>query len=108
MRRQLKQVTAALAWATSPDAKTKPFTEFVGKFGDGKYNGNTFTPMKELGPELTAALSGAKPGDVIGPIRLQDGTYLINLVDVQDSGDTYVRASPILLRTNGKNDDPVK
>lgn len=108
IQRRLKQVTDALAAATTPDAKTKTFMEFVGKFGNGKYNGNAFTPMKELGPELTAALSGAKPGDVIGPIRLQDGTYLINLVDVQDSGETYVRASHILLRTNGKNDDSVK
>lgn len=104
---RLKTVTEAIGRATTAD-KVKVFEEFVTKYGAGKYNGNDYTPMQELGPELQGALAGAMPGIVIGPVRLEDGNYMINVVDIKDSGEVFVKASHILFRTGGANDDSVK
>jgi peptidyl-prolyl cis-trans isomerase D len=108
MNKRLKTVSDALARAASPSAKDTVFESFVNQYGSGKYPGTAYTPLQELSPELQNALQGAQPGTVIGPIRLADGGYLINVVDVKDSGDTYVKASHILLRTGTSNDDSVK
>jgi parvulin-like peptidyl-prolyl isomerase len=108
MNRRLKTITDALAHATSPAAKDSVFQMYVNQYGSGKYPGNAYTPLQEISPELMNALQGAQPGAIIGPTRLSDGSYLIDVVETKDSGEVYVKASHILLRTGNGNDDSVK
>jgi peptidylprolyl isomerase/peptidyl-prolyl cis-trans isomerase D len=107
VRKRLTTVTTALGRTNDPRAKDSIFAGFVDTYGAGSYNGSSYTPLQELSPELQNALQGATKGQVIGPVRLTDGTYLINVVDIQDSGETYVKAQHILLRT-APNDDSVR
>jgi parvulin-like peptidyl-prolyl isomerase len=107
IRRKLTTVTSALSRTSDPNAKDSIFASFVDQYGAGKYNGSSYTPLQELSPELQNALQGATKGQVIGPVRMSDGTYLINVVDVQDSGETYVKAQHILFRS-ATNDDSVR
>ncbi len=108
MSNRLKAVTDGINRAATPEEKTKAFEQFATKYGSGTYNGVEYTPLQQLSPELQTALANAVPGSVIGPVRLADGSYMINVVDVKDSGEVYVKASHILLRTGGANDDSVK
>lgn len=107
VRRRLDAVTTALGRTAEPSAKDSIFADFVDQYGAGRYNGTTAVPLHEMSPELQNAVAGAKDGDVIGPVRMSDGTYLINVVDVQDSGETYVKAQHILFRTEGADADSV-
>lgn len=106
--KRLRTVSEALGRGSTPALKDSIFESYVNQYGSANYSGNAYTPMHELSPELQSALLGATPGSVIGPVRLGDGTYLINVSDVKDSGDVYVKASHILLRTGTSNDDSVK
>ncbi len=108
MTRRLRTVTEALQRSTTSQAKDSVFQSFVDQFGSGKYNGSAYTPLQDLSPELQSALQGSEPGAVIGPVRLADGTYLVNVVDAKDSGEVFVKAQHILLRTTGTNDDSVR
>ncbi|MBS1912530.1 MAG: peptidylprolyl isomerase [Bacteroidetes bacterium] len=105
---KLKNALQRLNEATTPDAKSAAFAELASKFGAGKFAGSEYTPLQKLAPDLQAAISGAQPGAVIGPIRLDDGSYLVNVIDIKDTGETFVRAQHILFKTDGKNDDSVK
>jgi peptidyl-prolyl cis-trans isomerase D len=107
IKRKLTTVTTALGRTADPRAKDSIFAGFVDQYGAGRYNGANYVPLQELTPELQNALQGTKSGDVIGPVRMSDGTYLINVVDVRDSGETYLKAQHILLRT-AANDDSVR
>jgi parvulin-like peptidyl-prolyl isomerase len=109
IKRRLTTVQDALNHETDPAKKDSLFAGFVDQFGSGKYNGSTYTPLQELTPEMQSTLQTAKKGDILGPVRLQDGTFLIDLVDVKDSGEVYVKAQHILLKTGpGINEDSVK
>jgi peptidyl-prolyl cis-trans isomerase D len=107
VKKKLNNVTTALGRTNDPRAKDSIFESFVNTYGAGRYNGSSYVPLQELTPELQNALQGATAGSVIGPVRLTDGTYLINVVDVQDSGEAYVKAQHILLRS-ATNDDSVR
>lgn len=108
VKRRLDAVTTALSRTAEPRAKDSIFASYVDQYGAGRYNGTSAVPLQEMSPELQNAVSGAKTGDVIGPVRMSDGTYLINVVEVQDSGETYARAQHILLRTEGANEDSIR
>ncbi len=108
VNRRLQTATSSLQKATTPQQKDSIFQSLADQFGAGKYTGAAYTPMQDLSPELQSALQGATPGSVIGPVRLSDGTYLINVADVKDSGEVFVTAQHILLRTTGTGDDSVK
>ncbi len=109
VNKNLKAVTSALATATTSIQKDSVFQDYQARLGSGNYSGANFTPLSEMSPELQSALQGATEGSVIGPVRLSDGNYLINLVAVTDSGEPYVKAQHILLKTGqGANDDSVK
>lgn len=105
----LRDAMSALAKAGEPATKTKVFEDLATKMTPGKYDGLKYTPLQEISPELQSALQGAAPGTVLGPIRLNDGNYLIDVIDFKDSGETYVKAQHILLRTTPTgNNDSVK
>lgn len=109
INKRMRTVLEGLGKASTPAAKDTLFGEYVSQYGSGTYNGATYAPLQEIAPELQSALQTAKPGDIIGPLRTDAGTTLVNVVDVRDSGETYVRASHILLRTNPSgNNDSVK
>ena len=106
VNKRMRTVMEGLAKAPSAGAKDTAFASFVSQYGSGQYNGTKYVPLQEIAPELQSALQSAKVGDVIGPLRTEAGTVLVNVADIRDSGETYVRASHILLRTspNGNKD----
>lgn len=106
--RRLKTITESLQRTVSPAARDSLFQAAIDQYGSGQYNGNDYTPLQNLSPELQNAIQGAQPGTVIGPVRLSDGTYLINVADIKDSGEAFVKVQHLLLRTTGTNDDSVK
>lgn len=107
--RRLKTVMEAMSRAATTAAKDSAFADFAQQYGTGQYNGASFTPLQEVDPELQASVAAAAPGTVIGPVHLRGGTTLVEVVDVRDSGETYVKAQHILLRSGqGANDDSLK
>jgi parvulin-like peptidyl-prolyl isomerase len=109
VNKRMRTVLEGLGKATTASAKDSLFANYVSQFGSGQYNGTKYVPLQEIAPELQAALQTAKVGDVIGPLRTEAGTILVNVADIRDSGETYVRASHILMRTNPNgNNDSVK
>jgi len=109
MQKRLNQVVEALARAATPEAKDSVFEGFIEQYHAGKFDGTSFLPFQQLSPEIQASLQGATEGSVIGPIATSDGTILLNVVAIKDSGETFVRAKHILLKTeNVTNEDSVK
>jgi len=106
--RRLRTVNEGLQQVPTLAAKDSLFQGYVDQYGSGRYNGSEYTPLQDLSPELQSALQGATPGAIIGPVRMSEGTFLINVADVKDSGETFVKAQHILLRTTGTNDDSVQ
>lgn len=107
--RRLKQATEDLGRATTPEAKDSAFTKLATQFGYGEYDGANPIPLQDIPAELQTALAGAVPHTVIGPIQLPTGSTMILVKDIVDSGEVYVRAQHILLRTDpGTNEDSVK
>ncbi len=45
-----------------------------------------YLPLDELEPRLAAALKNARPGNTRGPVKLDDGYYLLHLLDRQEAG----------------------
>jgi len=105
--RRLREVSEALAKATTPAARDTVFSEFAARYGNGMYDGTRALTMKDLSPELASALAGSVPGTVIGPILLPTGNSMVLVRDVIDSGETVVKAQHILLRS-AANDDSVR
>jgi len=105
---RLKRVTEALGQAKTEQESDKIFGDFVAQIRNGIYDGVRFTSLKDLPDELRTALADAKQYQIIGPIQLAQGNSLIEVMEISDGGDPSVRASHILLKTTGKNDDSVK
>jgi parvulin-like peptidyl-prolyl isomerase len=108
VQKRLTTVLSAISRASTPALKDSAFQSYVSQYGAGNYDGNRYVPMQELSPEMQNVLAGAGPGDMVGPVRLSDGNYLIQVADVKDSGEVFVKAQHILLRTTGTKDDSVK
>ncbi|MBD3243177.1 MAG: hypothetical protein GF331_21490, partial [Chitinivibrionales bacterium] len=45
-----------------------------------------YVALDELEPRLAAALKNARPGSTRGPVKLDDGYYLLHLLDRQEAG----------------------
>jgi parvulin-like peptidyl-prolyl isomerase len=107
--RRLKTVNETLGKATTPGAKDSAFANLVDQYGAGKYNGKSYTPLQEIDPEIQSSVAAAAPGTIIGPVRTPSGTRLVELVDVKDSGEVYVKAQHILIKLQDKSkEDSVK
>lgn len=108
--RRLKTVMEGLSKATTPGEKDTAFANFTQQYSAGKYNGTSYTPLQEIDPTLQSSVAAATPGTIIGPVHTTEGTTLVEVVDVKDSGDAYVKAQHILIRLEkGKgNEDSVK
>ncbi|MBK8912484.1 MAG: peptidyl-prolyl cis-trans isomerase [Chlorobi bacterium] len=106
---RLGKATEALNRAATTAEKDSVFSELIAQFGPGNYAGTAFTPFQEIPAELQAALQGATPGAVIGPFASPEGTILLNVQDMKDSGEVFVKAQHILLKTEGvSNTDSLK
>ncbi len=108
--KRLTEVTTALQRAVTPTEKDSVFAGFVERYRSRAYDGTKYTSFQELPAEVQAALSGATPGAVIGPVTIGTGTVMLNVVDIKDdTGAAFIRSQHILLKTEGvTNVDSVK
>lgn len=105
IQRKEKAFNDALKLATTPKAKDSLFNEYSNV---GKFDGTSYTPMQEVPQEVQPKLDSAKIGDVIGPVSLPEGSQILLVVDIKDTGESFVRAKHILIKTEGRNDDSCK
>jgi peptidylprolyl isomerase/peptidyl-prolyl cis-trans isomerase D len=108
-QRKLSKISESLTTATTPAAKDSLMGFWIDQWGNGTFKGADFTPMQEIVPELQSQLQGAQPGTIIGPITLADGAHVVQVVETKDSGEAFVKAQHILLKTGeGIKEDSVK
>ncbi len=105
---RLQRVLESVGAVASPSAKDSIFKSYVDRYGAGRYTGEEYTSLADLSPEMQNAVAGSKPGDIIGPIRTGEGTFLLDVVDEKDTGKVHVRAQHILLRTGTGSEDSVR
>lgn len=104
-QRREKTFTDALANMRTPKEKDSLFNEYS---NTGKYDGTTYTPLQDIPKDLQPKLDSAKPGDVFTNVPLEGGNQMILIIDVKDTGETFVRAKHILIKTEGRNEDSCK
>ena len=79
---------------------TASFKTYVDIYSDQPYKLDT-TNLSMIPETARVPLTSAKKGDIIGPILTYQGYIVYRLVDKFRSNDTFVRASHILIRSNG-------
>lgn len=102
--KRLREVSEALARATTAREKDSTFQQFADRYRNGSFEASKDVAVNDLSPELLSALQGAIPGTVIGPIQLPTGNSMVLVKDVHDSGETVLKAQHILLRSDGNED----
>lgn len=98
--RYVEAMQSAQTMADSNEA----FGRLAADFGPRLLTGNSFKPLHELPAEIRDTIAALPEGAIIGPVRLNNGNYFVNLVDVRDSGTLQVKASHILLQSAEEND----
>lgn len=83
---------------------SEAFGRLVNDFGPRLMTGNAFKPLHELPAEVRDTIASLPEGAIIGPVRINNASYFVNLVDVRDSGTLQVKASHILLQSPEEND----
>ncbi|MBI3260033.1 MAG: peptidylprolyl isomerase [Ignavibacteriae bacterium] len=73
------------------------------------YSGKTndFAPIKLIDPVRLALIENAKPHDIVGPIKLSDGTYFFRVDSLRSGEKQLVKSSHILINF-GTNKDSAK
>lgn len=101
---KIERVATALQSATSVEARDTVFSNF---FLD--YNGTTqdYALAKDLDPLKYSYISSVPDHEVVGPVRLVDGTYFFRVDGRRQGENEQVQASHILINF-GDNKDSAK
>jgi peptidyl-prolyl cis-trans isomerase D len=76
------------------------FEEIAASSVDGAPSTDVTFNRGELQPETEAAVFGAKPGDVVGPLLQNDGFHLIKVYEFTKGKEDFIHAQHVLLRIN--------
>ncbi len=102
--RRIAKIQAEFESATTPEQKDNAFDLNFANFS-GKTN--DFTPLKQIDMVRLPLLENAKPHDIIGPVKLADGTYFFRVDSLRTGEKELVHASHILI-SFGANKDSAK
>jgi parvulin-like peptidyl-prolyl isomerase len=94
---ELNSTRATLANATTTEEKDALFEGWSAIHGSGQWYPGEFTSYQEIPVEIQSQLKGAKQGATIGPLWLPEGAHLVEIVEINEKSDPYVRAQHILL-----------
>ena len=100
---QFRRYTEELNKGTSPAQRSEIFGELANDFGPRKFTGSSYTPKHDIPASLLPLLDSAKANDIIGPVRVDNSTLYVNVMDIRDSGDTWVKTQHILVRFDGND-----
>lgn len=79
---------------------TTSFKSNVEIYSEAPYSRDT-VKQNMLSPEAASALADANPGSIVGPVANYDGYNVFKVISKVPSKETVVRASHILINTNG-------
>ncbi|MBK9249877.1 MAG: peptidylprolyl isomerase [Ignavibacteria bacterium] len=104
LAKKVKRIEEEIAKAPTAQQKDSVF-----ELNFASYSGKTneFVPTKTMDPDRRALFLNAQQRDVIGPVRLMDGTYFFRVDSVRTGTNEQVRASHILINF-GSNKDSAK
>jgi len=90
----------------APTAQQK---DSVFELNFASYSGkvNEFVPVKMMDPDRRSLFTGKMQRDVVGPVKLADGTYFFRVDSMRTGTNEQVRASHILINF-GSNKDSAK
>ena len=100
---QFRRYTEELSKGTTAEAKDSIFGELAEDMGTRKFSGVSYTPRHEVPATLLPLLDSAKSTDIIGPVRVDNSTLYVNVMNVRDSGETWVKAQHVLVRFDGND-----
>lgn len=100
---QFRRYSETLSRGTTPAEKSQLFGEVAQDFGTRKFSGVSYTPQHEVPASLLPLLDSANVNDIIGPVRVDNSTLYVNVVDIRDSGNTWTKARHIVLRFDGND-----
>lgn len=95
-----KEIDAAVTLEDKDHAFDLNFATYTGKTND-------FAPVKLLDPMRRSLLESVKPHEVVGPVKLADGTYFFRVDSLRNGENELVKASHILINF-GSNKDSAK
>lgn len=100
-KNKIERLSKALNTATSQAQRDSIFDNYV-----LDYNGQThdFMMVKDVDPMKYAYLSTAADRQIVGPVRLADGTYFLRLDERRSGENEVVKASHILIRFGDNKD----
>ncbi|MBM2813748.1 MAG: Peptidylprolyl isomerase [Ignavibacteria bacterium] len=101
-QKMIEKISAAIQVSGGDlQAKSKKFDELLNEF-----YGNTidFTLVKDIEPTIANLIIALQEQEVIGPIKLPQGTYFLRLDTRREGENEVVKASHILIKS-GENKD---
>ena len=102
--KKIARIQQSIAEAMTPEAKIAAFDQYFAEYTGTQLD---YQPVKKLAPDVSAILGTAKQGDVIGPITLQNGTFIYKVDSLRSGVNELVKASHVLINF-GSNKDSAK
>ncbi len=86
---------------------TSSFKTYVEIYSEVPYRVDTIA-MNRVPILVSDKFLNAKPGDIIGPVITYEGYVVYRIKGIKKGKKEFVRASHILIKTDGKNDEAAK
>lgn len=104
LARKITKIQNEFESADTPEKKDNAFD-----LNFANYSGKTndFAPLKLIDPTRLSLLENAKAHDIVGPVKLADGTYFFRVDSLRSGEKQLVKASHILINF-GTNKDSAK
>lgn len=102
--KKIARIQQSLSEAQTPEAKLAAYDQYFAEYSGTQQE---YQPLKKLAPDVSAVLSTAKQGDIVGPITTQSGTFLYRVDSLRSGVNELVKASHILINF-GTNKDSAK
>jgi len=99
--KKISRIQQSLAEAITPEAKIAAFDQYFAEYSGSQLE---YQPVKKLAPDVSSILSAAKQGDVIGPVTLQNGTFIYKVDSLRSGVTELVKASHILIKFDSNKD----
>jgi parvulin-like peptidyl-prolyl isomerase len=102
--KKIARIQQSISEAASPEAKIAAFDQYFAEYSGMQ---SEYQPIKKLAPDVSSILATAKQGDVIGPLSLQNGTFIYKVDSLRSGVNELVKASHVLINF-GSNKDSAK
>jgi len=96
--REIDSMIRLLDGAPNKRERERIFEGFIHDHGYAEFEGKDYVPIVKISPDLRPLLIDARPGTIVAPTHWEGRKRLIDLVEVRNDGEPYVRVQQVYLK----------